>query len=171
MALKKTKNTTIGGSALYNPWCRCQPARRAQRVNDEPVKVLDLLFFVYFIWKWGETLEKLHFFTFGPKQCFYLTHSVREYFEKLALKKMTGRITYKHFQKVHSIFFKTGLFFARSTHVGTRQGGSAPYNTRFRCQRLAALKELTHFSQVSHFYTPWKRRKTFGFLTFSGGGV
>ena len=22
---------------------------------------------------------------------------------------------------------------------------------------------------VSHFYTPWKRQKTFGFLTFSGG--
>ena len=23
---------------------------------------------------------------------------------------------------------------------------------------------LTHFSPVSHFYTPWKRQKTFGFL-------
>ena len=22
---------------------------------------------------------------------------------------------------------------------------------------------------MSHFYTPWKRQKTFGFLTFSGG--
>ena len=28
---------------------------------------------------------------------------------------------------------------------------------------------LTHFSQVSHFYTPWKRQKTKGFLKFSGG--
>ena len=28
---------------------------------------------------------------------------------------------------------------------------------------------LTHFSPVSHFYTSWKRQKTFGFLTFSGG--
>ena len=28
---------------------------------------------------------------------------------------------------------------------------------------------LTHFSPVSHFYTPWKCQKTFGFLTFSGG--
>ena len=28
---------------------------------------------------------------------------------------------------------------------------------------------LIHFSPVSHFYTPWKRQKTFGFLTFSGG--
>ena len=28
---------------------------------------------------------------------------------------------------------------------------------------------LTHFIPMFHFYTPWKRRKTFGFLTFSGG--
>ena len=28
---------------------------------------------------------------------------------------------------------------------------------------------LTHFSPLSHFYTPWKRQKTKGFLTFSGG--
>ena len=28
---------------------------------------------------------------------------------------------------------------------------------------------LTHFSPVFHFYTPWKRKKTKGFLTFSRG--
>ena len=28
---------------------------------------------------------------------------------------------------------------------------------------------LTHFSPVFHFYTPWIRQKTKGFLTFSGG--
>ena len=28
---------------------------------------------------------------------------------------------------------------------------------------------LTYFSPVSHFYTPWKRQKTKGFLTLSGG--
>ena len=27
----------------------------------------------------------------------------------------------------------------------------------------------THFSPMFHFYTPWKRQKTQGFLTFSGG--
>ena len=27
---------------------------------------------------------------------------------------------------------------------------------------------LTHFSPMSHFYIPWKRQKTYGFLTFSG---
>ena len=63
------------------------PARRAQRVNDEAVKDLSLLFFIYFIWKWEETFEKLHFITFRPKQCFYLTHSSREYFLELGLKK------------------------------------------------------------------------------------
>ena len=29
--------------------------------------------------------------------------------------------------------------------------------------------ELTHFSPLSHFYDPWKRQTTKGFLTFSGG--
>ena len=28
---------------------------------------------------------------------------------------------------------------------------------------------LTHFSPIFHFYDPWKRQKTFSFLTFSGG--
>ena len=28
---------------------------------------------------------------------------------------------------------------------------------------------LTHFRSMFPFYTPWKRQKTFGFLTFSGG--
>ena len=28
---------------------------------------------------------------------------------------------------------------------------------------------LIHFSPMLHFYTPWKRQKTIGFLTFSGG--
>ena len=72
-------------------------ARRAQRVNDEQVKVLDLLFFVCFIWKKGETFEKLHFFTFGPKQWFYLTHSARGYFEKLGCKNNKKR----NFKRLH----------------------------------------------------------------------
>ena len=28
---------------------------------------------------------------------------------------------------------------------------------------------LNHFNPVTHFYTPWKRHKTYGFLTFLGG--
>ena len=61
--------------------------RAAQRVNDEPIKVLNLLFFAYFFWNLAEAFEKLQFLTFGPKQCFYLTHSATEYFEKLAFTK------------------------------------------------------------------------------------
>ena len=30
------------------------------------------------------------------------------------------------------------------------------------------VPNLTHFSPVFHFYTPWKRHKTFGFLMSSG---
>ena len=36
-----------------------------------------MAFFIYFIWKWVETFEKLQLFTFGPKQCFYLTYSAK----------------------------------------------------------------------------------------------
>ena len=36
-------------------------------------------------------------------------------------------------------------------------------------QRESFLLILTHFSSVPHFYTPWKRQKTKGFLMFSGG--
>ena len=31
------------------------------------------------------------------------------------------------------------------------------------------INPLARFSPVSHLYTPWKRQKTFGFLTFSEG--
>ena len=41
--------------------------------------------------------------------------------------------------------------------------------TKLRISSYVLKKTLTHFSPVSHFYTPWKHQKTFGFLTFSGG--
>ena len=36
----------------------------AQKVNDEPRKILNLLFFIYFFWKWAKTFNNLLFFTF-----------------------------------------------------------------------------------------------------------
>ena len=39
------------------------------------------------------------------------------------------------------------------------------FYTKFRVKQVI----LTHFSPVSYFYTPWKRQKTKGFLTFSWG--
>ena len=35
--------------------------------------------------------------------------------------------------------------------------------------RIICFMYLTHFSPMSHFYTPWKSQKTIGFLTFSEG--
>ena len=41
----------------------------------------------------------------------------------------------------------------------------------FTGYKMGALaeNELTHFSPMFHFCIPWKRQKTEGFLTFSGG--
>ena len=36
-------------------------------------------------------------------------------------------------------------------------------------QFMMMIFPLTHFSPMSHFYTPWKRQKTYGFLTFLEG--
>ena len=97
-------------------------ARRAQRVNDEAVKILNLLFFVYFIWKWGETLEKLPFFTFGPKQCFDLTHSAREYFEKLTLKKSKKRNFKRLYLKSSGEFRVETKIFRTSIQFSSKEG-------------------------------------------------
>ena len=128
-------------------------ARQAERVNDEPVKVLDLLLFLYFIWKWGETFEKLHFSTFSPKKWFYLTYSAGEYFEKLALKK-TENATLNCFISKARANSESKLTFSESsfnflqnkvafctlfTRVHDR--GLRP---RCRCQWLVVLKELNY---------------------------
>ena len=42
------------------------------------------------------------------------------------------------------------------------------YNFWFNFNALIELL-LNPFSPVSYFYTPWKRQKIKGFLTFSGG--
>ena len=44
-----------------------------------------------------------------------------------------------------------------------------PKNSDDKCFQYGKIVPLTHFSPVSHFYTPWKRQKTKGFLKFSGG--
>ena len=36
-------------------------------------------------------------------------------------------------------------------------------------RRLKDKNDLTHFSPVFHFYTPWKRQETKGSVTYSGG--
>ena len=68
-------------------------ANQVQRVNGQPLKDSIFLFSIYFILKWGETLEKLHFLIFVSKQYFYLTHLGQEYFEKLVFKKKKKNAT------------------------------------------------------------------------------
>ena len=83
-------------------------ARRNERVNDEPVKVA---LFYLFLLKMSRNFEKLQFFSFGLTQCFYLTHSVREYFEKLALKK-NKKCSFKrlHFKSYDEFRVKINIF-------------------------------------------------------------
>ena len=40
-----------------------------------------------------------------------------------------------------------------------------------KCVKLIrrGFNQLTHFNPIFHFYTPWKRQKTKGFLTFLRG--
>ena len=70
-------------------------ANQVQRVNGQPLKDSIFLFSIYFILKWGETLEKLHFLIFVSKQYFYLTHLGQEYFEKLVFKKKKKKCNFK----------------------------------------------------------------------------
>ena len=141
---------------LWKPSLLLQVVRRAQRVNDEPVKDVNLLFFVYFIWKLGENFWKLHFFTFGPKQCFYLTHSVRESFQKLAFQKKTKNATLNGCVSKDRANYETILTFSESSFnflqnkvvfctLYSRRytaGSSSPLNFWCCSQRLAVLKEL-----------------------------
>ena len=111
-----------------------------QKVNYVEVKDLNLLFFVYFIWKWGKIFEELYFFTFGPKQCFYLIHAARVYFEKLAFKKKAENATLTScisksranseskvtFPESSFNFLKKVFFSPRSSYLGTRQDVPLP---------------------------------------------
>ena len=62
---------------------------------------------------------------------------------------------------ISSWYFWPGFGFVHSWVVSNR-------DTYIVCVIDLAFFVLNHFSQVSHFYTSWKRQKTFGFLTFSG---
>ena len=39
---------------------------------------------------------------------------------------------------------------------------------RSRFASIRSINSLTHFCPMSHFYTPWKRQKTYGFWRFQG---
>ena len=105
-----TLHTWVHGRPL-RPLVPLPGPRGAERVNYEPVKVLNLLFFTSFFWKWAKSFEKLQFSAFGPKQCFYLAHTAREYFEKLAFKKNKKRNFKRLYLKSYDEFrVKTNMF-------------------------------------------------------------
>ena len=115
------------------------------------MKVLNLLFFTSFFWKWAETSEKLQSFAFGPKQCFYLTHWAREYFENCHLRNtkketLNGCISKARTNSESKLTFSESSFNFLSNRVVFctlyMAGGFAPYNPQCYCQRLAGLKEL-----------------------------
>ena len=54
-------------------------------------------------------------------------------------------------------------------YISLRQIKIMPGSLIFSANILVFFLSLTHCSPMSHFYTPWKRRKTYGFLMFSGG--
>ena len=130
-------------------------ARWVEGVYDEPKKNLNLLFFSPFSRKWGETFKKMKFFTYGLKQWFYLTHSGREYFEKLAFKRtrnapLNGCISKARASSESRLTFsESWLNFLRHKVVfcmlyprGYTTEGCPTYNPWCRCHRLAGLKEL-----------------------------
>ena len=53
------------------------------------------------------------------------------------------------------------------SNLHVSESSCAKFHTLFT--KWTIWSELTHFSPVSHFCTPWKRQKTIGFLTLSGG--
>ena len=66
-----------------------------------------------------------------------------------------------------TLLFK--LFIRLLTHFSLVSHFYTPENVRKPLLFKLFVRLLTHFSPVSHLYTPWKRQKTFGFLTFSRG--
>ena len=132
------------GSAPYSPWCLTLQSLMPllQRVNDEWEKVLNLLFLSIPFGNEQKLSKNFNFFTFGQKQCFYLTHLASEYFEILPIKKkkkkektttLNGHISktransesklkFLKFMKVYSNLFIAACFCACSTHVGRQQG-------------------------------------------------
>ena len=97
-----------------------------------------------------------YLFVIASENYFLLTHSAREYFEKLAFKKKTknsalnGCISKARANSELKLIFSESSFNFLQNRVvfctlyprGHTAGGFAPYKPRCRCQQLAGLKEL-----------------------------
>ena len=124
---------TAEGSTTYNPWSCCQVLVRLKElmVSQENFWICS---FCLFYLEMRRNFRKNGFFTFAPKQCFYLNHSTREYVEKLSFKQpkraiLNGCISKARtnseirlaFSESSFNFLESRLFYARSTHLGTWQ--------------------------------------------------
>ena len=61
---------TWKGALPLQPLVSLVVARSIQGVKDEVGKDLNLLFCLYFLWKWAETFEKLQFLHLGKRNAF-----------------------------------------------------------------------------------------------------
>ena len=77
-------------------------ARGAQRVNDDSGKKLNLLFFVYLVWKSVETFKNLKFSIFGQRQCLFLNYKWKKIYFVLKERLQVSLQTLSKFQRIDS---------------------------------------------------------------------
>ena len=68
----------------------------------------------------------------------------------------------------HDTFFLSGRFNSFIVSVTKHLPKKKIWSKNFSHIFVIKAVDLNHFSPKSYFYTPWKRQKTKGFLTFSG---
>ena len=119
-----------------------------------------MLFFIYFFCKWAETFEKLQFFCFGPKQCFYLTHSAWEYFESCHLRATKNTNLNGCIWKATTNSDSKATFSERWTlyQCGYTACDSAPSN--LQCLQKLMMRHKK-FEFVNSYLLLWRMRRNF----------
>ena len=85
--------------------------------------------------------------------------------------RTTTRLFHKFFSRPPQRIFlpaekNRSMFFASTCYL---KPAALPKQARVtEATTATTMSALTRFSPMSHFYTPWKRQKIYGFLTFSG---
>ena len=144
------------GSITYNHRCCCQRLASLKELMMSQLKIWIFSFLSSSFGNDKKLSKNCIFLTFGPKQCFYLTHSAREYFEKLGFKKKQKNATLKRFlskaraSSESKLTFSESYFYFLQNRVGFcalysrgyMAGGFAHYNPHCCCQRVAWVKEL-----------------------------
>ena len=116
-----------------------------------------MLFFLYFFRKWAETFSKLQFFTFGQKQCLYLTHSALQCSEKMTFEKSKNATWNCHTSRSRTniesklIFSEGSLNFLESSISFISTLATWVHNTGFcLLQHLAARPEACKAKRVNN---------------------